>query len=221
MDNQFYLHMRQRKGASADSTVLLAFLLAECSAANGKSFKLRPAFAAELLGRPEKRIRQALLELEVLADCVSKPLEAASSQTDGQDGRTDGQDGVTSAPPSRQPKDLPPLAVIWNEHRGDLPQVRGCSGKRLEAAQDRWADHPEPSYWTEIVQRMAKSDFCLGKKPSPGHEGWKADFDFLIRPNTQHKVLEGKYDNRKPASTSPKLKGMDELSALSREAGNA
>jgi hypothetical protein len=87
---------------------------------------------------------------------------------------------------------LPALAVIWNDHREALPEVQGCSGKRLESANTRWQEKPDIPYWQEIVRRVAKSDFCNGKNA----RGWRADFDFLVRPDTQHKVLEGKYDNR-------------------------
>lgn len=95
---------------------------------------------------------------------------------------------------------IPPLGDIWNKHKGQLSELRGCSGKRLDSAKARWDENPSTEYWAEIITRMALSDFCLGKKNQPGpHASWKADFDFLIRPDTQHKVLEGKYDNRSGA----------------------
>ena len=32
--------------------------------------------------------------------------------------------------------------------------------------------------------------------------GWKANFDFLMRPDTQYKVLEGQYDNKNKSAAS-------------------
>lgn len=89
MDNQFFLHMRQRKGYSADATVLMAFLLAESSANNGKSFKLRIGFAAEMLGRADAKIEIAVEDLLKQGDVRFKPLEAAPSLTERTDGRTE------------------------------------------------------------------------------------------------------------------------------------
>ena len=92
-----------------------------------------------------------------------------------------------------------PLVDLWNRNRGKLPGVKGCSGKRLAAAHARWNEKPDSNYWTDIIKRMAKSDFCCGRKNQPGpHSSWKADFDFLIKPETQFKILEGKFDNLKP-----------------------
>lgn len=196
MDNQFYLHMRQRKGASADATVLLAFLLAECSVANGKPFKFRPEYAAELLGRTEKRIREALEELESMGDCVLKPLEAATSLTDGRTDETDRtdeteRDGRTHVVSS---SDSGVLLEIWKEHRGGLPDVREFSDRRRTNAARRWKEKPDKDFWVSVVQRLAASPFCNGG----GSTGWRADFDFLLQPETATKVLEGKYDERKP-----------------------
>lgn len=100
-----------------------------------------------------------------------------------------------------------PLAAIWNQHSVALPKIRGMSVTRKKAADSRWKENPNPSHWVEIVTRLAKSEFCNGKND----RGWKADFDFLIQPETQNKALEGKYDDRTSSSinTVPiKLEGV-------------
>ena len=48
------------------------------------------------------------------------------------------------------------------------------------------------SEWIEVVKKLSNSSFCNGKNDS----GWKANFDFLVKPGTNVKVLEGNYDNR-------------------------
>lgn len=85
----------------------------------------------------------------------------------------------------------PRLVEIWNEHRGVLARIRGVNAARLKKVTLRWPECSEPE-WIETVQRIAKSDFCIGKND----RGWKADFDWLLQPGTRLKVLEGKYDNK-------------------------
>ena len=89
---------------------------------------------------------------------------------------------------------LPPLVEIWNENRGTLPKVVGLSSSRRKQSHARWEENPDRSYWVSIIEKLKSSSFCNGKND----RGWRADFDFLVRPDTQHKVLEGKYDDRTP-----------------------
>jgi hypothetical protein len=65
------------------------------------------------------------------------------------------------------------------------------SGRKAKA--DRvWKERPDRDYWTEVIRRIVASSFCTGKND----RGWRADIDFLIRPETHHRVQEGKYDDR-------------------------
>lgn len=103
---------------------------------------------------------------------------------------------------------VPELVKIWNENRGGLPEVIGCSKSRLGHAKARWKEKPDPEYWSKIVSRIANSPFCCGQ----GSTQWVADFDFLIKPDTQFKVLEGKYDSREKA-TGTDIKKLERLIA--------
>ena len=85
-----------------------------------------------------------------------------------------------------------PLLEIWNSNSGSLPKAKGMSATRRKSADARWQENPSTEYWAEIVTRLARSSFCNGSND----RGWKADFDFLIQPETQNKALEGKYDDR-------------------------
>lgn len=208
MDNSFFLHMRQRKGVSGSATVLMCFLLAECSIADGKIFKLRPAFAAEMIGLTVPEVLSGLSELAKTGEIFFKPLEAASSQTDGRTDetdetrRTDEIVNSAEAEPTPAASETSHLANLWNQFCGDLPKVRGLSKERRRKSEIRWRENPSTEYWGEIVVRMSKSRFCRGENKT----GWKATFDFLLQPDTHLKVLEGKYDDRKgspPGSGSP------------------
>lgn len=101
---------------------------------------------------------------------------------------------------------LPPLAEIWNQFADPcLPRVAEVArtGRRREALDARWSEKPDPAYWTAVIARINSSKGCLGAND----RNWKADFDFLCRPDTAAKVLEGKYDlwgiETQPGSSAP------------------
>jgi hypothetical protein len=82
----------------------------------------------------------------------------------------------------------------------------------MREATARLAEESDLSKWREVVQRIARSKFCQGEND----RGWIADFDFLVRAETFAKVLEGKYDDRKPklVEEPPKKSQLDELYPL-------
>lgn len=81
-----------------------------------------------------------------------------------------------------------PFFEIWNANCGSLPR---CSetASRLPKAKKRLDDNPDPEYWAEIVRRAAASQFCQGNND----RGWRMDIDFLLKPDTHIKIMEGKY----------------------------
>ena len=72
-----------------------------------------------------------------------------------------------------------------------MPTIRAMSKKRETAARARWKENPSQEYWADVVKAMAASNFCGGLSTH-----FVADFDFLCKPDTGMKVLEGKYKNR-------------------------
>lgn len=96
-------------------------------------------------------------------------------------------------PASSAEPTLPQLAVLWNENRSpSLAEVRLCSATRRKHALNRWREHPSREFWLEVIEGINSSSFCMGSND----RGWKADFDWLVRPGTAEKVLEGKYANK-------------------------
>lgn len=95
-----------------------------------------------------------------------------------------------------------PLLAIWNKNRGTLPAAKGLSSGRKRTADARWKEKPSTEYWTEVVIRMSNSDFLCGRKNDPfsKHHSWRADIDFLLKPDTHVRVSEGRYDNRENAT---------------------
>ena len=120
-------------------------------------------------------------------------------ERDERDVRTNERDVTLSNSASESdPRDAKvPLEKIWNENCGTLATVRTLSSSRKRHATARWRENPDEAYWIAVVQRIAASKFCRGE----GTTGWRATFDWLLKPDTHARVLEGKYDDReKPAN---------------------
>lgn len=90
------------------------------------------------------------------------------------------------------------LMAVWNSNRGPLPKVNGMTNGRKPHARARLAETPDLARWTSATKRLAASPFCRGEND----RRWKADFDFLLQPDTLTKIEEGKYDARKPPPSS-------------------
>lgn len=103
------------------------------------------------------------------------------------------------------------LQDLWNAHRGDLPKCQSLSDKRKRTCQQRIRERPKADDWVPVIQRMAASDFCCGRTGGT----WIADFDFLLKPDTVPRVLEGKYDNRQRLRASGSRTG-DSMDAAER-----
>lgn len=105
-----------------------------------------------------------------------------------------------------------PLLLLWNEHCGSLPKAKSCNSSRLKKIRLRWPEQTAEA-WALTITRMAKSAFCCGK----GTTGWRADFDFLLKPDTWAKVNEGKYDNGNGVTRTAQTAKYDNLDALEKK----
>ncbi len=84
------------------------------------------------------------------------------------------------------------LAMDWNTWAINMPQCREVTPKRQRIAAQRLREHPEQNYWIDVIRKIINSPFCCGQND----RGWRASFDFLIRPDTHISALEGKYDGK-------------------------
>jgi hypothetical protein len=87
------------------------------------------------------------------------------------------------------------LFATWNNFRGDLPKAQKLTNVRKQSAKARLKENPNLEYWREVIKKLATAPFTSGQND----RGWRADFDFLLKPDTHIKVSEGKYDSRKGA----------------------
>lgn len=81
---------------------------------------------------------------------------------------------------------------LWNSAaHPDLPKVLEIKGRRLSAASARWAENPSREYWSDVISKLNERPFCVGQND----RGWKANIDWLIKPDTATKILEGMYQS--------------------------
>lgn len=176
---------------SIGARFLFVYILCERSKVESNTVSLNFELAAFTLRTTQENILKQLKELEDIS--VIRQENPGNSRTDACLDKRDKKDKIrVDLPAKASPKTPHPIVRAWKEHRGTLPDVRGCSVGRLKHINARWAENPSEDFWKGVVVRVSQSAFCTGKND----RGWKADFDFLIKPDTAHKILEGKYDDR-------------------------
>jgi hypothetical protein len=99
----------------------------------------------------------------------------------------------TIAPSGAGPGDSPDaLMSAWNHlTNAPIPQCREVTKARRLHAKARLSER-NITEWHQVISRIQDSGFCRGEND----RGWVASFDWLLKPDTAVKVLEGKYDDR-------------------------
>ena len=86
------------------------------------------------------------------------------------------------------------LRDAWNGLTTEpIPKARELTDARKRSAQARLKERAFEQ-WRIVIGRINASPFCRGFND----RGWLATFDWLLKPDTATKVLEGKYDDHKP-----------------------
>jgi hypothetical protein len=80
----------------------------------------------------------------------------------------------------------------------ELPRVTRSSDGRRRKAQAYLQQFPDLQFWVTVFGELGSSALLRGLKPSPGHEHFRADFDWLLAKGKDGsenclKVFEGKY----------------------------
>lgn len=105
---------------------------------------------------------------------------------------------LTENPPeSGKPDPCPHQAIVdlYNKKLPELPGVRDITERRKTALRARWRSHErfqDLSWWANYFELVSESDFLMGRLPG---KTWRADFDFLIKPDKFQKIIELGYQN--------------------------
>jgi hypothetical protein len=93
------------------------------------------------------------------------------------------------------------LVQLWNErHAPALTDCKKLTDKRRKAARARLREFPNRQDWIDFIEAINKNPFLLGENKS----GWTANFDWLIKPESIVKFIEGRYNT---GGTAPKAAG--------------
>jgi uncharacterized protein YdaU (DUF1376 family) len=110
---------------------------------------------------------------------------------------------ITEGLPVEKPEKLVPADIIdcWNHYTENtpLPEALALSPGREKHIRARLEDDFFVANFEQAIIRITRSGFCLGQND----RRWKADIDWLIRPETVARVMEGKYDHVAPTKKLP------------------
>jgi hypothetical protein len=89
--------------------------------------------------------------------------------------------------------DLAQAVSAWNEmaDKHGLSQVQRLTDNRRARLKKRLHECGGLDGWAGALKRVTESSFLLGETGR-----WKADFDFLMQPDSFAKLMEGTYANR-------------------------
>lgn len=112
------------------------------------------------------------------------------------EGCADGAPAVADVAPDRESADGAVFADLWNElTTAPIARCRDVTSKRRRHIKARLTERSIES-WREVFELIEASRFCRGEND----RAWAASFDWVIgSPDVAVKVLEGKYDDRRPA----------------------
>lgn len=86
------------------------------------------------------------------------------------------------------------ILQCWNNlidsHHSIMPRIQTISSQRETATMARYREHGLMKVY-DVLELAVKSDFLNGKND----KGWKANFDWVMKPNNFVKILEGNYNN--------------------------
>lgn len=97
------------------------------------------------------------------------------------------------------------IVTLWNKAlAGALPPVHRLTDKRKRHLSAQLKTYPDLEHWKETFAKVKDSDFLTGRSGV-----WKANFDWVLNENNRTKVIEGNYDNKKPAAKEPERRWLE------------
>lgn len=123
---------------------------------------------------------------------VDDPPSASASEAAPHDEPEPDESEDDSKPSGPLPCPHQRIADLYNEHLPQLPQVREMTPQRKDRLRIAWRSNMERQsldWWQGYFALAARCPFLLGES----NKGWKAGFDWLLKPANMVKVLEGNY----------------------------
>ena len=134
--------------------------------------------------QPGKPCTEKPATAETVANC--KPIEL---QLIPEGKEKTGSKDETQRQPTAVKLQEPEEVTEWNKC-SMLPKILALSPKRLSDLKIRRRDPFFAANWKIAIQKCCKSQFCIGVND----RGWRATFDWLLRPDSVLRIMEGKYD---------------------------
>lgn len=91
------------------------------------------------------------------------------------------------------------IQTLWNTICISYPKIQDILGKRQKAVKARWNYYKSIERFKELFEIAEASDYLKGAN----NYNWSADFDWLMKPDSFAKALEGKYNNRDKTKRPP------------------
>ncbi|MCA9111461.1 MAG: helix-turn-helix domain-containing protein [Planctomycetaceae bacterium] len=93
----------------------------------------------------------------------------------------------------------------WNEvaNACGLSVIRKLTAQQQRALRARLSEPDWCAHWRTALDKLSKSTFLKGG----GARGWKANFDWLVKPDSVNSLIEGKYDDGERSSNNKKRTG--------------
>ncbi len=137
------------------------------------------------------RVQQTLNECSTDVPTPTQPSDQSKADQITLETLTENQ------PESGKPDPCPHQAIVdlYNKKLPELPGVRDITERRKTALRARWRSHErfqDLSWWASYFELVSESDFLMGRLPG---KTWRADFDFLIKPDKFQKIIELGYQN--------------------------
>jgi len=92
------------------------------------------------------------------------------------------------------------IIAFYNKNRRDMPEAKGLTELRKGLINARYSKYGLNKI-QEAILKAKESDFINGGGP----KAWRADFNWIMKPENFIKVLEGTYDNRLHKASQSKV----------------
>lgn len=110
--------------------------------------------------------------------------------------------GETKALPASSTRLTPEqIQVRWNA----IPGVKPCKalGQTIrDRVRNRLAEHTEPAWWDDLLNRIQASDFLCGRTNNKDRS-FHASLDWILKPANLDKLLAGNYDPLGSSNPAP------------------